>query len=234
MERLGIYVSEVFLMNIIESLSAITLTSIVLGLTTYSTLEWSQYILKRMDLYQEATGVIHAMNLMARTIRNAGFPSNIREFPKVSENHVFKQTQAITIAKNAGISNQYIGTFTLRKGIASVNQSDAMIVRHASMGHFDCLGQRITESRMNQKISHQGFFLQWTYLGSHKTGQLMCQSLDNNGQLQNSGLLLGVHYLGMELISLSNNKKMVELRLEMASGKSYRRVINLRHDLVNE
>ena len=230
MECLGIEYSKVLSMNLIESLSAMTLTSIVLGITTYSTLELRQYFFKRMALHHEQVGVTHALNLMTRTIHNAGFPSLIKEFPNISTKNTSIHKQAIKVSKKSGLNNSQIGSFVFRKGAASVNDSDALIVSHSSLGHFDCLGQRITPSKVHQQLAHQGYFLQWSYIGSRKTGQLMCQSLTNKGHPQNGGILLGVRYLGIELISHSGHKNMIEINLEMDSGKSYRRVVTLRHD----
>lgn len=223
-------------MSLIELLASIAIASLIILGCSSAISGLSQALTRQERANQELSEVYHALNVMTRSIRQAGFPEGATKFPNISVHDSFIVKSAIAMAHSSGLSNSRPGEFLYRKGIDNMNSSDALSLRHASYGHLDCLGHRITEKRLYQKHAHLGFFVQRQGTGTKATGMLMCQSLDNKGRPQNDGILLGVKQLRFSVIpdrgsyrDLNSDSKSINIELSMLSGKSYARIVTIRH-----
>jgi hypothetical protein len=236
-------------MNLLEWGTSIAISSIIIGATGNSLWLFQKAYQKRLHKQQEASEVMYAFHIISRSIRQAGFPSAAIEFPKIkpksktktSARSSFKSSlkssikPALAIKKNSGLSSSSLGEFVFRKGVNTVNNSDAIMIRHAAHGHFDCLGHRITEKRLNQKLAYQGFFIQTQGTGKNRTGILMCQSLDNKGHIQNDGILSGINRFEIHQDNHPHKKlshmpiSIIEIEIEMNSGQTYSLNVEMRH-----
>jgi hypothetical protein len=236
-------------MNLLEWGTSIAMSSIIIGVTGNSLWLFQKAYQQKLHKQQEASEVMYAFHIISRSIRQAGFPAVAMEFPKMkpknkgknSSRTSFKSSNksstlpALAIKKNSGLSSSSLGEFVFRKGVHTVNDSDAMVIRHAAYGHFDCLGHRLTEKRLDQKIAYQGFFTQTQGSGKNRTGTLMCQSLDNKGHIQNDGILSGIKRFEIYQ-DVHPHKKLsnmpisiIEIEVEMNSGETYSLNVEMRH-----
>ena len=216
-------------MTLVELLASITISTILLGTTTTLVFELNKQINQKIANAKENSEVQHALYIMARSIRNAGFKSAGSQFPKIDAKQSSTKTPLIAISKSSALSNSKIGEFIYRKGINNVNQSDAMFIKHSSHGHFDCLGHKITPKRLINGQAYMGFFAQRVDGNSAKTGALICQSIDNKGRAQNDGILSSINSVYFELIPNTTNPKAVQIFLKMDSGKEYSKFVALRN-----
>ena len=205
------------------------LSSLLMGISTKAAFEINQRIQNKLKLTQERNEVFHALNVIARTVRQSGFPAASGKFPKLKGNESFAINKSISVGKSSSLDTSRVGAFNFRKGINNVNESDALSIEHASQAEFNCLGHRITSKRLIKGYSHQGFFAQRIESSGSKTGMLMCQTIDNNGRLQNDGILSGVEKLNFNLIPNPDKPEGIMVSLKMSSGIAYSRFIGLRN-----
>lgn len=236
-------------MNLLEWGTSVAISSIIIGVTGNSLWLFQKAYQKRLHKQQEASEVMYAFHIISRSIRQAGFPSVAIDFPKIKlkskakatsrgslKNSINSSTKpALAIKKRSGLSTYSLGEFVLRKGVHTVNDSDAMMIRHAAHGHFDCLGHSITEKRLDQQIAYQGFFAQSQGSGKNRTGILMCQSLDSKGHVQNDGILSGIKRFEIYQDDHPHKKmnhmpiSIIEIEIEMDSGQTYSLNVEMRH-----
>lgn len=216
-------------MTLVELLTSMTISSILLSATTKLVFELNKQINQKIANATENSEVQHALHIMTRSIRNAGFTSVDSQFPKMANKESRTKALGIAMRKSSALNNSKIGDFIYRKGINNVNQSDALYIKHSSYGHFDCLGHKITPKRLINGHAYLGFFAQRVDSNNAKTGTLMCQSIDNKGRAQNDGILSGMSSIHFELIPNDTNPKAVQIFLNMDSGKKYSRFVALRN-----
>jgi hypothetical protein len=150
-----------------------------------------------------------ALELIGRAIRMAGYVN-----PKMMSK---SKTQ---------VNTEYVIHLEKTKGYRG---SDALTVRHGlSDGiDFDCVGNVITLDRTKQQMALQGFMVNpqaGVSQGSKiNGGSLICQSLDRQGQLQNSMLMNGIHSMKIEELSAPNlsnpvAQRLYRIHLQMTDG----------------
>ena len=205
------------------------LSSLLMGISTNAAFEINQRIQNKLKSTQERNEVLHALNVIARSVRQSGFSTASEKFPKISSKQLVSIKNSITVGKSSNLDLIKVGVFNFRKGINNVNQSDALAIRHASHAQFNCLGQRITPKRLINGVSHQGFFAQRIDSAGLKMGMLMCQTINSNGQLQNDGILHGVEKLNFNLTPNDISPVGVVVSLTMSSGNEYSRFIAIRN-----
>ena len=216
-------------MNLTELLTSMTLSSFLIGISAKAGFEANQRIEHKLKLTQERNEVIHALNVIARTVRQSGFSPTSTKFPNISSTQLVGIRNSITVGKSSSLDLSKAGVFNFRKGINNVNQSDALSIKHTSLAQFNCLGHRITPKRLINGLSHQGFFAQRIDSIGIKMGMLMCQSINSNGQLQNDGILYGVEKLNFNLTPNDISPVGVVVSLTMTSGNEYSRFIAIRN-----
>jgi hypothetical protein len=216
-------------MNLLECTTSIAIHSLIVSSCLISLGHLHKAYQKQMGKQQEISEVMHALHIMTRSIRQAGFPIHVSDFPKIKPPSKSNLKNAIEVRQNSGLNIHNKGEFIYRKGIHAAQDSDAIIIRHGSLGHFDCLGHRITKERLSQGYALQGFFAQVQGTGKDRTGSLMCQSLDNKGRLQNDSILTGLKSLKIHSSTTAANHSLIQIELTMMSGQTYSRAVMTRH-----
>ena len=206
-----------------------TLSTLLMGVGAKLAIDVNNHLNRKLAHTRERNEVTHALNIIARSIRSSGFPAASSQFPKIRSSQTFNIKKNVSIGKSSSLDTTKIGTFSFRKGINNLNQSDAIAISHASIAQFDCLGHRITNKRLINGYAHQGFFTQRVDGPNAKTGMLMCQSLDNRGRAQNDGILSGIQKLQFDLLPNERDVSGILVSLTMDSGKKYERFIAIRH-----
>jgi hypothetical protein len=156
---------------------------------------------KRHSLTAEAE---RALELIGRAIRIAGY-RNIHSTQRRKQ-----EDQWIQVHKKSG----YRG-------------SDSLTIQHeiSTESDFDCIGNTLTKERTKQGLARQGFLVDRQAGIAKGTkvngGSLICQSLDQQGRLQNTTLMNGVNYLAIDEIAApekSLTQKLFKVRLQMTDG----------------
>lgn len=217
-------------MTLIEILVFLTLSAIL----TLLPAKFNGFLKQKLDdvlqQTQENHEALHALELISRSIRQAGFTH--MDSSHASQNKK-SSMKGMKIRKNSGLSNAQIGQFIDRKHTQSANQSDAMTIYHASHGHIDCLGHQVDEKRRIHQLGFHGYFVQWMGNAQKGSGMLMCQSLNNRGHLQNDGILSGVKRIHFDPIIEGTHKEDemvgVLIYLEMLSGQRYEHIVSRRN-----
>ena len=170
------------------------------------------------------------MQVMTRGIRQAGFGFKPNPWiGKKLQSPPPKEWTPIQILKNSTLKTDRIGA-----GIATSKNNqglinDAMILSNIPVGHFDCLGRKITRNRTNKGLAHLGFFIQQSN-SSGRNGALLCQSLDQKGLAQNDAILAGVKYFELESLPPSTSDMLgIRIKITTQSGRLYEQVVALRN-----
>lgn len=220
-------------MNLLECTTSIAIHSLIVSSCIISLGHLQKAYQKQLGKQQETAEVMHALHIMTRSIKQAGFPINVIDFPKIKPASQSKVKVALQIRQNSGLNIHHPGEFMFRKGVHTAQDSDAMMIRHGSLGHFDCLGHRITKERLHQGYAFQGFFAQVQGTGKDRTSSLMCQSLDSKGRPQNDSILAGLKSLKIKQIPNSQshglNHTLIQIELQMMSGQTYSQTVLTRH-----
>jgi hypothetical protein len=228
-------------MNLLECTTSIAIHSLIVSSCIITLGHLQKAYQKQISRQQETAEVMHALHIMTRSVHQAGFPMHVIDFPKINPASQSKKKIALQVRQNSGLNIHSPGEFIFRKGAHTVQDSDAMIIRHASLGHFDCLGHRITKERLQQGYAFQGFFAQVQGTGKDRSGNLMCQSLDSKGRTQNDSILAGLKSLKIKQFPNSQSHtsshffnhsvihSIIQIELQMMSGQTYSRTVLTRH-----
>ena len=147
-----------------------------------------------------------ALELIGRAIRIAGYQNTHSAITSMRKNS--STNNYLQIQKNNG----YRG-------------SDSLIVKHEiSQGlDFDCIGNTLSKERTKNNLALQGFLVDRQASAPKGVkvngGSLICQSLDRQGQLQNTSLMNGIHHLSLEALPAITGKTF-KVKLEMTDGAS--------------
>lgn len=218
-------------MNLLESTASIALHSLILSSCTFFLGFLHNTYQKQLQKQQEVSEVMYALHVMTRSIHQAGFPIQATDFSKTKSLQKSPIKPALEIRQDSGLSLQHLGEFTYRKGVHTVGDSDAMVIRHGSLGHVDCLGHRLTKERLHHSYAFQGFFAQSQGTNKNRTGTLMCQSIDSKGKPQNDGILTGVKRFNIHETRTTQGHSLIRIELVMLSGRTYSRTVLTRHAL---
>lgn len=198
-------------MSLLECLISLAISLILITPVIQSS---GRMIAKQMH-YQKTQHLTNeadrAFELIGRAIRMAGYQNW-----EVDQNKAVRKVnpQSIAIQKGRGY-----------------NRSDALVIRHgiahsSSLGFdFDCVGNVLSPERTQNQLALQGFLVD-RQAGMSKGvkvngGSLMCQSLDRHARIQNTTLMNGVNYLGIEEQASKTNSagpRLLRVQLEMTDG----------------
>jgi len=251
-------------MNWLELSCSVVLQIIFLGIVGHSLTLIHYGYTRQIMLLKESMEVSHALDILTRSIQQAGFPIQEEIMPK-DNNSKLKLSSKTKSNPTKQISNKKVqlaieigklkqlqqGQFVSPK-MSPTLKTDALIVRHGSIGHVDCLGNTIDSGRLKDGLAYQGFFLQeqrhqteptrFTELSKpHRskklTGALMCQSIDRQGRFQNDALLIGVSSFQLDkttkidMPSHIGAKEQISIQINMQSGKTYSKSVAMKHPL---
>ena len=220
-------------MTLTEILVFLSLSAVIALLPSKFNVLLKEKLNEAIENTQERHEVLHAIDLITRSIRQAGYIS--AEVDRKSNKRLRNDNRVgIQTKENAGLSNTHIGQFISRKSFHTANESDALTITHEINHHVDCLGHTLTESRLVNQRAFHGYFVQWMGTKSQGSGTLMCQSLNQRGQLQNDGILSGVNGFYVKPIynstQGSHQPSGVLVRLVMQSGQEYEQLIHARNN----
>ena len=198
-------------MSLLECLISLAISLILITPVIQSS---GRMIAKQMH-YQKTQHLTNeadrAFELIGRAIRMSGY-QNLEVVQKNTARKV--NPQSIAIQKGRGY-----------------NRSDALVIRHgiahsSSLGFdFDCLGNVLSPERTQNQLALQGFLVD-RQAGVNKGvkvngGSLICQYLDRHARIQNTTLMNGVNYLGIEEQASKTNSagpRLLRVQLEMTDG----------------
>ena len=198
-------------MSLLECLISLAISLILITPVIQSS---GRMIAKQMH-YQKTQHLTNeadrAFELIGRAIRMAGY-QNLEIVQKNTARKV--NPQSIAIQKGRGY-----------------NRSDALVIRHGiahppSLGFdFDCVGNVLSPERTQNQLALQGFLVD-RQAGVNKGvkvngGSLICQYLDRHARIQNTTLMNGVNYLGIEEQASKTNSagpRLLRVQLEMTDG----------------
>jgi hypothetical protein len=153
-----------------------------------------------------------ALILIGRAIRMAGY----------------QNTE--TIFQKKKVSTSRDRSLEIQKGVG-FNGSDTLIVKYQLPDgiNLDCIGNVLGIDRTKNNLVHQGFLIKQDSSGTknqrHRGGSLMCQSLDRQGQIQNSTLMSGVERLRIEeQLASPSQPRLFEISLTMTDGQRIKRI----------
>ena len=198
-------------MSLLECLISLAISLILITPVIQSS---GRMIAKQMQ-YQKTQHLTNeadrAFELIGRAIRMSGY-QNLEVVQKKTIRKV--NPQSIAIQKGRGY-----------------NHSDALVIRHGiahppSLGFdFDCVGNVLSPERTQNQLALQGFLVD-RQAGVNKGvkvngGSLICQYLDRHARIQNTTLMNGVNYLGIEEQASKTNSagpRLLRVQLEMTDG----------------
>ena len=213
-------------MNLVELMLSISLLTIVLAGLTHAVPILQKNIDDGRALREEVAQVEQVLQIITRSIQQAGFEDIIKGQSSNSRSQK-PPLVGIQVFQQATLTTDKVGkTSTQQSYLAGRRQTDAMLIQHETYGHFDCVGRKITDKRTHQGLSRIGFFVQFRGNKGNAIGTLMCQSLTNNGQVQNDGILTGVNDF---LIYLEDDVVIVELTMQ--SSRQYHKSIALQNQI---
>jgi len=193
-------------MNLLECLVGLALS---LALITPLIKNSGEFIAKQIQ-YEKSQSLTaeadRALELIGRAIRIAGYQNTHSAITSMRKNS--STNNYLQIQKNNG----YRG-------------SDSLIVKHEiSQGlDFDCIGNTLSKERTKNNLALQGFLVDRQASAPKGVkvngGSLICQSLDRQGQLQNTSLMNGIHHLSLEALPAITGKTF-KVKLEMTDGAS--------------
>jgi hypothetical protein len=193
-------------MNLLECLVGLALS---LVLITPLIKNSGEFIAKQIQ-YEKSQSLTaeadRALELIGRAIRIAGYQNTHSAITSMRKNS--STNNYLQIQKNNG----YRG-------------SDSLIVKHEiSQGlDFDCIGNTLSKERTKNNLALQGFLVDRQASAPKGVkvngGSLICQSLDRQGQLQNTSLMNGIHHLSLEALPAITGKTF-KVKLEMTDGAS--------------
>ncbi|MEI7532597.1 MAG: hypothetical protein WCK52_11775 [Betaproteobacteria bacterium] len=222
-------------MTLTELIAAMSIASIVIT-GTVQLIPLYQNKIKHYELMsQETAEVEFALSVIARAIRQAGFSEVAKSFPNITIPNATlpkkSTTPPLQIMKESVLLTNPLGRWAAQSRSIVIGQTDALIARHHVLGHFDCLGRRISSQRTEQDLAHLGFFIQVVGTGANRTGALMCQSLDQKGKAQNDSILQGVNsFLLRPILNQSSSEIAgVDIQIVMQSKRSYQQRMALRN-----
>ncbi|QWE18922.1 PilW family protein [Polynucleobacter corsicus] len=191
-----------------------------------------------MNLLECLVGLALSLVLVAPLIKNSGeFISKQIQYEK-SQSLTAEADRALELIgraiRMAGYQNATSAIASARKNTASIDYlqvqknhgyqgSDSLMVKQEiSQGlDFDCIGNTLSKERTKNNLAHQGFLVdrQASAPKGAKVngGSLICQSLDRQGQIQNTTLMNGIHHLSFEALPASAGKAF-KVKLEMTDG----------------
>ena len=193
-----------------------------------------------MNLLECLVGLALSLVLVAPLIKNSG------EF--IAKQIQYEKSQSLTAEADraleligrairiAGYQNTHSAITSMRKNSSTNNYlqiqknngyrgSDSLIVKHEiSQGlDFDCIGNTLSKERTKNNLALQGFLVDRQASAPKGVkvngGSLICQSLDRQGQLQNTSLMNGIHHLSLEALPAITGKTF-KVKLEMTDGAS--------------
>ena len=153
-----------------------------------------------------------ALILIGRAIRMAGYQNTK------------------TILQKKKVSRSRERSLEIQKGVG-FGGSDSLIVKYQLPEgiNLDCIGNVLSFDRTKNTLVHQGFLVKQDSSKSknqiYQGGSLMCQSLDRQGQIQNSTLMSGVERLTIqEQVAQQGQPRLFTISLTMADGLGVRRL----------
>ena len=151
-----------------------------------------------------------ALILIGRAIRMAGYQNTK------------------TILQKKKVSTSLERSLEIQKGVG-FGGSDSLIVKYQLPEgiNLDCIGNVLSFDRTKNTLVHQGFLVKQDSSKSknqiYQGGSLMCQSLDRQGQVQNSTLMSGVERLTIqEQVAQQGQPRLFTISLTMADGLGVR------------
>ena len=197
-------------MSLLECLVALALSTALLA----PLLKTSAELVAKQIQYEKTQALTsegdRALELIGRAIRMAGY-SNVK-------------TQSV---KNKKSNSQEFIQIQKKSGFRS---SDSLTVKHGlSDGvDFDCIGNVLSPDRTKNQLALQGFLVE-RQAGVPKGakvngGSLMCQSLDQQGRIQNTTLMNGVNLLSIEELysqqgNTASSQRLYRVKLQMTDGR---------------
>lgn len=207
-------------MNLIELMLSVSLLSIVISGLTHTVPVLQAKIYEARIIREEIAQVDQVIQIINRSIRQAGFVNLLdnNSVKKTPSNKGFKGIQVFS----QSILTTHAGDqlFAQQNNLVGNRKTDAIIIRHELLGHFDCLGRKITPARTQAGLARIGFFVQLRGSKNQVNGVLMCQTLNNKGQAQNEGILSGVQDFKVVLTQVT-----VQIELTMQSKRHYKFLI---------
>lgn len=212
-------------MNLVELMLSVSLLAIVVASITHAVPVLQKNIDTTRLLREEITQVEQVIQTVTRSIRQAGF-TNLLQINDPTIHQKKPPFPGLQIFNQSILATANSSQFAIPQTYSASSQpTDALLIRHAVLGHADCLGRKITKNRTQQGLARIGFFVQFRKVKNKYTGYLMCQSLNQQGHPQNDSILSGIDGFAVTL-----EERVVRMTLTMDSKRQYTAVIALQNE----